>query len=196
MIGAAMFSRFRKSEDGASTVEFALIIIPLSIMLFGSLEIGYRIYAKSVVNGALREASRMASTGGYTGTQIDDGVRARIVSFRDNATVAITKMNYANFSGVGIAEPILSGTVESGEYCFKDVNNSGAWEEDQGREGLGGPEDVVYYQVNMRYNMLFPFSSTFLGVDRNVTVSANTLVSNEPFAAVVTTPAPERCVFP
>jgi Flp pilus assembly protein TadG len=163
-------------------------------MLFGSIEIGYKIYAKSVVNGALREASRMASTGGYTGTQIDNKVESRITDFRSNADVRIEKKNYADFTGVGVAEPVTSGSVDSGNYCYDDVNANGSWDEDQGRNGLGGPEDVVYYEVNMEYDMLFPFSSTFLGVDRSVTISANTLVSNEPFAAVVRTIPENLCV--
>lgn len=184
----------KRADDGSTSVEFAMILMPLCVILFGSLELGYRIYAQSVINGALREAARMASTGGYTGTQIDTRVTTKIKNFSRNATVAIVKKSYRDFTGVGVAEPVTSGTVDSGTYCFKDINNSGSWEEDQGTSGQGGAEDVVYYEVGMDYKSLFPFNVKYLGMSQTTTVTANTLVSNEPFAAVVTTPQPTLCV--
>lgn len=189
-----LFNRLRDSSRGATTAEFALILIPLCIMLFGSLEMGYRIYAESVLNGALREAARMASTGSYTGTQIDNQVRQRITDFRRDATTTIIKKSYVDFTGVGVAEPITSGTIDSGNYCFSDVNGNGVWDEDQGKSGLGGAEDVVYYEVDMSYNSLFAFSIKALGLNPITSLSANTLVSNEPFAAVVRTTPPTKCV--
>jgi Flp pilus assembly protein TadG len=48
----------RKSERGAAAVEFALLSIPLFLLLLGSIEFGYALYAKQVVASAAREGAR------------------------------------------------------------------------------------------------------------------------------------------
>lgn len=193
MTGLRTLRGLRRDEHGTSALEFALLLLPLSILLMGSLEVGYRIYAVSVSNGAIREAARMASTGEYTGAEIDAHVVNQIRAFRRTANVQIVKKSYSDFTGVGLPEPITSGTVASGNYCFDDVNRSGAWEEDRGRDGLGGAEDVIYYEVTATYPSLFKLSESF-GFNSSTVVELNTIVSNEPFAAVVRTPPPNICV--
>jgi Flp pilus assembly protein TadG len=181
-------------ERGATIIEFAILLMPLCALVIGTLELGYRIYAISVVNGALRDAARMASTGQYTGTQIDNDVTDTIHSFRSDATVSIVKESYANFSGVGVAEPVTSGSVASGHYCYQDINANGQWDADQGTAGLGNPDDVVYYQVTATYPTLFSFSQKKFGMGSTTTISTNTLVSNEPFAPPVSTVPATKCV--
>ena len=185
-----------KCARGAAAVEFALILMPLCITVMGTLELGYRIYAIAVVNGALRDAARMASTGQYTGSQIDNTVTGTIKSFRSSANVTIVKKSYSDFTGVGVAEPVTSGTVASGTYCYQDINNNGQWDEDQGTTGLGNPDDVVYYDVKATYSTLFPFSQRMFGLGPTTTIDANTLMSNEPFAPPVSADPATRCVSP
>lgn len=189
-----MLRRAADCERGAALVEFGLILLPLCVLIMGTLELGYRIYAISVVNGALRDAARMASTGQYSGTDISNMVTGTIHDFRRDATVAIVTKSYASFTGVGVAEPVTSGTVASGKYCYQDINANGQWDADQGTAGLGNPDDVVYYQVTATYNTLFPFSQTMFGMGPTTTISVNTLVSNEPFAPPVTTVPVTKCV--
>lgn len=180
----AFLHRYHSEEGGVAAVEFALLLVPLCILLMGSLELGYRVYAQAIVVGSLREAARMASTGGYTGSAIDAYVTSRLSNFRSNSTVVIDKRSYSDFTGVGQAEPVTSGVGGVGSYCFQDINNNGSWDQDQGASGLGGAEDAIYYQVNFSYDTLFPFMVNALGMTTRTTVSANTIVSNEPFAAV------------
>jgi hypothetical protein len=180
-------------DRGATIVEFALLVLPLCTLIMGSLEIGYRIYANSVTNGAIREAARMASTGAYTGAEIDAQVTDQIHAFRDDAVVQIKKKSYSDFTGVGLPEPITSGSVSSGTYCFQDINNNTTWDEDRGKDGLGGAEDVIYYEVTATYPTLFKFTEEMFNLDASTKVTMNTIVSNEPFAAVVPAPPPTVC---
>jgi len=159
----------------------------------GTLELGYRIYAVSVTNGAIREAARMASTGGFTGTQIDDLVTKQIHAFRKDATVQIVKKSYSDFTGVGLPEPVTSGTVESGTYCFQDINKNGNRDEDRGKDGLGGAEDVINYEVTTTYPTLFRFSEKVLKFNASAKITESTIVSNEPFAAAVKSTPPTVC---
>ena len=178
---------------GAAAVEFAMLLPVLCVLIMGTLELGYRIYAISVTNGAIRNAARMASTGGYTGAQIDDLVTKQIHAFRKDATVQIEKKSYSDFTGVGLPEPVTSGSVESGTYCFQDINKNGNWDEDRGKDGLGGAEDVINYEVTTTYPTLFKFSEKVLKFQASTTVTESTIVSNEPFAAVVKTTPPTVC---
>ena len=174
-------------------MEFALLMPVLCLIVMGTLEVGYRIYAVSVSNGAIRQAARMASTGGFTGTQIDTHVVNQIRKFRKDANVQIVKKSYSDFTGVGLPEPVTSGSIASGTYCFEDVNKNGTRDDDQGTSGLGGAEDVIYYEVTATYPTLFKFSENVLKFSPTQTVKLNTIVSNEPFAAVVRTPPPTVC---
>lgn len=193
MIMPSFIRRFRRDQRGATIVEFAIVLVPMCILLMGGLELGYRVYAQSIVSGALRDAARMASTGGYTGTQIDTYVTNKLHAFRSTADVMIDKRSYSDFTGVGEAEPLTSGSVGSGTYCYLDINGNGTWDEDQGKSGLGKAEDVIYYEVQFSYPTLFPFVINQLGLPKITKVAANTIVSNEPYAAVTPTTPPTLC---
>jgi Flp pilus assembly protein TadG len=179
---------------GVAAVEFALALPVLALLIIGTLEFGYRIYAMAIVNGALREASRMASTGQYTASQINSSVTDAIQGFRKDAVVTIVTKSYSNFTGVGVAEPVTSGTVASGTYCYQDINGNGQWDADQGTSGLGNADDVVYYQVTATYDTLFAYSEKMFGLGPKEKISANTLVSNEPFAPPSSAVPPTKCV--
>jgi Flp pilus assembly protein TadG len=182
-----------RCERGAAAIEFAMLLPVLCVLVIGTMEVGYRIYAISVSNGAIREAARMASTGQYTGAQIDAEVTKQIHEFRKDAGVAIAKKSYSDFTGVGLPEPVTSGSVESGTYCFEDINKNGNWDEDRGKDGLGGAEDVINYEVTTTYPTLFKFSETVLKFSSGTKIVESTIVSNEPFAAVVKTTPPTVC---
>lgn len=189
-----MARKVLKDESGVAATEFAILFIPLMAMIMGGIELGYRLFAISVGNGALRDAARMASTGGFTGTEIDNRVTASILKFRPYQNVTIVKKAYSDFTGVGLPEPLTSGSVASGTYCYKDINDNGSWDSDQGSSGLGGPEDVIYYEVTFDYPPLFDLTETLFSLPPAIVVSQNAIVSNEPFAASTPTVPTTRCV--
>jgi Flp pilus assembly protein TadG len=47
-----------KRDEGAAAVEFALILLPLLILLFGIIEFGMILYFQGVVSAASREGAR------------------------------------------------------------------------------------------------------------------------------------------
>ena len=119
----------RKAEDGATLVEFALILPALCVLLLGIFDLGYRSYANSVLLGALHDAARMATVGGLTQAQIDARVRSRLSNFANNSTVTIQTQSYFEFSHVGTPERITSDTAPFNTYnsgdCFEDANGNG-----------------------------------------------------------------------
>ena len=46
------------NNHGVAAVEFALILIPLILLLFGTIEVGLLVYNKQIITGASREGAR------------------------------------------------------------------------------------------------------------------------------------------
>ena len=177
----------RRNEGGATIVEFALILPVMSVLLLGVLDLGYRSYVTSIIQGALHEAARMATVGGVPTSAIEAHVRDRLRDFSGSATITTTTRSYSDFTGVKTPEAITQDTSPFGQYnpgdCFLDVNGNGTYDLDRGRGGLGGAEDVVHFEVEMTYPHIVPIGN-FLGNgwSDNVTITQNTILRNQPFA--------------
>jgi Flp pilus assembly protein TadG len=175
----------RRAEGGATIVEFALILPVLCGLLLGTLDLGYRSYVGSVVQGTLHDAARMATVGGVTTAQIQTFVQNRLQAFSRNATITTTATSYADYSRVHIPERITQDTTPIGTYnpgdCYEDNNGNGRWDSDQGAGGTGGSEDVVLFQVTMTYPHIVPVGVLF-GWSSNVTITQNTVLRNQPYA--------------
>jgi Flp pilus assembly protein TadG len=170
---------------GATIVEFAIVVPVLAMLLLGTLDLGYRSYVTSIVQGALHEAARMATVGGVSTSQIETHVQNRLRDFSRNATITTTTRSYSDFSGVNVPETITQDTAPVGTYnsgdCFQDANGNGTYDLDRGRGGMGGAEDVVFFEVTMTYPHIVPVG-TLLGWSSNVTVRQNTVLRNQPYA--------------
>jgi Flp pilus assembly pilin Flp len=175
----------RRDAKGATIVEFALIVPVMCVLLLGTLDLGYRSYVNSVMQGALHEAARMATVGGVTTAAIETRVRDRLRSFSRNATITVNTRSYYDFSGVKTPETITQDTAPTGSYnpgdCFQDFNGNGTYDLDRGRTGVGGAEDVVYFEVTMTYPHIVPVGK-LLGWSGDVSVTQNTVLRNQPYA--------------
>lgn len=60
---AWLHRRLHASGDGAAAVEFAIIMIPLFLLLFGIVEFGIAYNRQQGIHAATREAARVASIG-------------------------------------------------------------------------------------------------------------------------------------
>lgn len=175
----------RRDAKGATIVEFALIVPVMSVLLLGTLDLGYRSYVNSVMQGALHEAARMGTVGGIPTSAIETRVRDRLHAFSRNATINVTTRSYYDFTGVKTPETITQDTAPVGSYnagdCFQDYNGNGVYDLDRGRTGMGGAEDVVHFEVTMTYPHIVPVGK-LLGWTGNVTVTQNTVLRNQPYA--------------
>lgn len=180
--------RLRDDERGAYIVEFALIIVPLIVILFASIDLAYRSYMGAVIEGTLHRAARRATVGNQTEAQIDTYIRSQLGFFSKRGTVTIEKSNYYDYSGVGKPEKIKQDTAPLGMYnagdCFEDLNGNGSYDSIAGRTGLGGSDDIVYYKVSVTYPRFVPLGK-FLGWSNNETVSANSVLRNQPYASQI-----------
>jgi Flp pilus assembly pilin Flp len=200
----ALLARLRRDSRGATILEFAFVAGPLVLMLLATFDLGYRIYMASVVQGTVQAGARLATIGNKTTEQIDAYVRTQLQAF-SNTTVTITKKSYSDFNGVKQMEKITSDTAPIGTYnkgyinssgtivngdCYSDVNNN--WKrDDMGIVGLGNADDIVYYEVSVSFPRIVPM--WILGWADRESVSANTVLRNQPYAARAAAIPPVRC---
>lgn len=164
----------------------------LLLLVLGIFDLGYRSYATSVLQGALHDASRMATVGGFSMAQIDARVKTRLSNFATRSAVTTAAESYYEFTGVAQAEKIVGDTNPVGAYnagdCFEDANGNSRFDTDRGRSGTGGADDIVRYTVTITYPRIVPLGN-FMGWGDTQTLTANTVLRNQPYAGrTVTNP--------
>jgi hypothetical protein len=189
------FARWQFLQDcrAVVTVEFALLSVPLVVMVIGSFDFAYQVYLKTVVQGALNDVSRTASLEApdlecKTGTlpeKVQCAIKRRSDVVARDATYAVRIRNFYDFSTVGRSEKLVTDYNNNGVYdagdCFVDLNENGRFDTDAGRDGVGGADDVSYYTVTVTMPRLFPLDK-FLPLSPNYEITGETALRNQPYA--------------
>lgn len=193
-------STLLRNEQGAAIVEFAFVAPVFLLMLMAGLDLGYRQYLQSVIAGTVEDVARKSAVGGMNTTQVDAAIKSNVNKIlpasaqSDPTAITITKRSYDNFSSIGNPEKVTSDTAPLGSYnvgdCYEDANRNNVFDAAGGSTGIGGAEDVIYYQVDVSFPRLFPMAG-LLGWSVNQTSSVKTIVRNQPYGAQATPPV--RC---
>lgn len=178
---------------GTPVIEFALVAPVMLILIMGLGDLAYQCYIQSVLTGAVQKAGRDSTIQGnatQTGT-IDDRVKAVVKTVASSATFTSTRANYDTYSAMA-GEPfvdskypnttagVFDGVCNHGE-SYTDVNGNGRYDLDLSATGEGGANDVAKYTMTVTYNRLFPLAS-MIGWSRTVTLTATTILKNQPYA--------------
>ena len=199
-IGAGKIGAGKIGEDqrGVTVIEFALLAPVLLITLLGMFDMGYTMYAQTLLQGSMQQAARNSTIEGAASSTatIDGAVTSMVRTAIINATVSFNRKSYASFSKVAVAEQFTdtngNGTCDAGEP-FEDVNNNGGWDRDQGSTGQGGARDAVLYTATMTFPRAFPLAG-FMRIPANVTVTGTTVLRNQPYGLQQTaTPTVRHC---
>lgn len=192
----------RRDERGATIVEFALVAPVMLMMIMGGLDAGYTVYLQSVASGTLEARARSASLEGATESQFDSDIRKSMRNIlpayaRTDDHVALIKKNYTDYSRIDAAEKITTdadgdGILDVGD-CWLDEDENGQYGTNGGGDGLGGPDDGVYYTVTLTVPRLFPLAS-MMGLPEDQIITARTLVINQPYGTQVVRPTVCRTV--
>jgi len=91
----------RQSRRGIATVELAMLLPLLLMLILGSWEVGRLIQVSEIVNNAAREGGRLASTGLLTTSQIQSAVclymqQAGLPNFSSQASTVVTVSDITN----------------------------------------------------------------------------------------------------
>ena len=174
-------------DGGKAIVEFALVApiflgITLSIFEFSGI-----MFVQTLLEGGAREASRYGLTGQQPEGVSRDDMILQIVSENSYGIIDVDELEmetrvYDNFEEVGQPEPFTdengNDAYDEGEL-YTDVNGNNSWDDDMGAAGLGGPGEVVVYQMSYDWPIMIPLFQPFFG--DHVTLQANIAVRNEPF---------------
>ena len=186
--------RYRKCQDGATAVEFALISPVLFLLVMGIVEAGMIMSAKNTLESATYIASRTGKTGYVETNQTqEETIMAALVDraslFLDTDYVSIDAMTvetktYASFDEIGDPEPFIDGNdngIRDDGESFTDINGNGVWDEDRGGSGFGGANQIVVYTITYPWPLFTPLVGNFIGTNGIITLSSRAVVMNEPY---------------
>ncbi|WCT77479.1 TadE/TadG family type IV pilus assembly protein [Novosphingobium humi] len=189
--------RLWRDRGGAALVEFALVLPVMLLMGMGLCEMAYQAYMQAILTGAVQKAGRDSTVESANTTTIDNAVLQAVKNINGNAAFVSgypTRKSYASFGYISPESFVDSngnGVRDPGE-CFTDVNGNGIWDADPGVSGNGGAGDTVLYTVSITYTRLFPLG-LWLGWGKTATLSASTILKNQPWAMQATTAAATVC---
>lgn len=170
---------------GNAALEFALVAPALLLLIAGTIELSMVL----LTNGSLQSAVARASRFGATGQGAEQDRLAAISAILRNRTFGLTEIDaaaistrvYPTFTEIGQPEAFTdangNGAYDAGE-AFVDSNGNGRWDADMGKTGLGGPGDIVLYEVRYKSRLSSAFLEPMVG---EVTYAASVAVRNEPF---------------
>lgn len=194
MIGRWMFRTLRRlpaERAGTSTIEFAVVAPVFLAMLMAVFDLGFLVYAKAVLQGAVEDGARSASLENTTWSQIETRVNEQVMSVIpvENADTDISfsfdPTYYGNYSDIALPEDFTDANgngVWDANECFVDRNGNRSYDTDVGLAGRGGAQDVVSISAEVTYVRIFPLWS-LLDQSQLHTIAARTYLRNQPFSA-------------
>ncbi|NJS15183.1 MAG: pilus assembly protein [Sphingopyxis sp.] len=164
-------ARFLGEERATALIEFALTAPVFLLVLMGIFDFSMQMYAKSVLNGAVNRAARDAALEGNNLSQsaLDTVVQDNVRAIFKDATLTFTRKAYDSYSHTN--KPDVEIVIINGKTC----------EIYWARNGQGTGDEVVNYTATMKFNRMFP-AWKMLGQPQETTLSATTVLRNQPFA--------------
>jgi len=180
-------ARFGKNQDGATAVEFAILGLPFSALLFGIIEVSLLFFLTSTTEHALAEVSREIRTGEFQGSgggaaELKTAICANMhgIGNCNNLRVDVISTATGQFSNLvlPVSPPACSGTPAQIEACQAATPSMPA-----DNYSVTNSGDVVIVRVQYVHRLEIPSSLTGLANSTGNThvISATTAFKNEPF---------------
>jgi Flp pilus assembly protein TadG len=167
--------RFARHEGGASTVEFALVLLPFLALMFGIMETALLFFADQTLETAVADSARLILTGqaqsqGLNATTFKNAVCARVYGLFDcQSGVYVNVQTYASFGSISYTPPIDShGHLVTSGFGYNP----------------GGPGDIVVVQLFYQwpiYFTLWDFSDLTNMAGNSRLLVATAAFRNEPY---------------
>jgi Flp pilus assembly protein TadG len=169
-----MFCKWRKSDEGSTAVEFAIVGVPFVFMLIGLAEVSLMYAANSLLQDATQEAARMIRTG-----QVQQASTDPEEMFRDeicrNASV------FLNCDNIQYEVVTFGGGFEEAQDNQPTFDTDG----NLVSQGFnpGGVSDVVLIRTVYYYPLMTPFIGPLLADGPNQTkfMMTTMVLQTEPY---------------
>jgi hypothetical protein len=182
--------RVVKDQAGISVVEFGLIAPMFLGFMMAVFDLGFGIYTKAVLQGAIEEAARTASLENDTWTAIQERVNKQVLSVipgsssETNISFTLDRKYYEDYDDLTLPEDFTdannNGTRDANE-CYVDRNANRQYDTNVGLSGKGGAQDVVQIKAIVSYKRVFPLWS-LVGQPDTQLIQASTYLRNQPFS--------------
>ncbi|MBK9011688.1 TadE family protein [Novosphingobium sp.] len=99
-------SSLGRESEGATIVEFALVLPVLMVTLMGLFDLAYNMYTQQLLQGAIQNAARSSTIEGASGSEaaIDAIVTEAVHAIAPTATMQFERRAYASFADVARPE--------------------------------------------------------------------------------------------
>jgi len=172
-------------------IEAAFLFPLLGFLVMAIAELGVMLFANSLMEASLREASRYGITGQQlTQTEqriahIRDVINRTTLGLLDGNQALIEVKTYPSFAAIDTGEPFIDGNGNS-EYdegeTFDDLNGNGLWDSDIGVDGAGESGAIVRYSVTVNWDIKTPVIKPFFSDENgDYPIRASMAVRNEPW---------------
>lgn len=182
-----MLARLWREQSGGSALEMAVVLPVLLLFFMVFVEVLMVLWVSSAMESALRSASRFGLTG-WSPEGVDRKaaimqiVSARTMGLVNGDSASIRTLVYSEFGKIGQPEPFGDAYPYNHRYdpgeSFIDVNGDGRYSNDMGRDGEGGPGEVVLYTIEYKAPFLTPLQR-WIGGDGFTPLRASAVVRNE-----------------
>ncbi len=169
-------SRFGRSQDGATAIEFAFMAIPFFALLLVVFETGLMLFTEYMIENGVAKAARMIRTGqvqteGISAAQFKSIVCGNLLSYLDcDGKLHIDVRSYETFAGISTPSAIS----DDGELT-DDVTVNAKFEP-------GDPREVVVVRAYYDWTLLVPGLSLLSNLsDGRRLLAAGAAFRNEPF---------------
>lgn len=146
MRGVRVIKRFVRKDDGATTVEFAIVAVPFLGLLFAIIETAIIFYAGQVLETATADSARLIMTGqaqtqGFDQTAFKNEVCNRIFGLFNCASgIFVDVKSYANFASINLTNPVDANGNLVNNFTYTP----------------GNPGDIVVVRLIYQWPVLVP----------------------------------------
>ena len=171
-------SRFGRDASGASAIEFALVAVPLVLLLLATLQVAIVFFANYTLENATAQGGRMLRTGQAQNQKFDAGtfkneVCKHIVAPLDCTKLRVDVRRFTNFSSADLTQPLDSNGNLKPNFTYDP--------------GVGGDVVVVRAFYPLDLPTLLPLDIRMSNMaDGNLLLVATVAFRNEPFQVTST----------
>jgi Flp pilus assembly protein TadG len=173
-----LFRLFKKSQDGVTAIEFALVGGPFLYLLCVIFEAGLMLFSEYVIENGVSQAARMIRTGeaqttGMTAAQFKTQVCGNLAAYLDCTNkLHVDIRKFAAFSGIALPSPT------SGQELSTAVTTNSQYQ-------IGCPMDVVVVRAYYEWTLFFPGISQLANLSGNRRLlSSGAAFRNEPYPGI------------
>lgn len=170
------FGRFGRAREGATAVEFGLIVLPFFFLTFGLAEVAMLGFAQTSLNFAVSDAGRLIRTGqaqqnGVTYTEIQNQICDGLNEFMALSCENTLYLDVERFDSF-LDASTLDSPIDAGNFVDTGFGYA-----------PGGASEIVVVRAYFRWSIVTPmFENIFGNVSGGERILSSTMMfRNEPY---------------